>query len=138
MDKWIEMLLLRVMALLVLAIPALADWDIARFGAENHVDLRTVGPEEGEHWSRLWIVEVEGALYLRLGGRAAKRFEANTEAPSVSIRIAGEEIERVKAEPAPEATDAVAAAMAEKYWTDVVIRHFPHPLTIRLSPQTYP
>ena len=28
----------------------------------------------------------------------------------------------------------VAAAMADKYWSDIFIRWFPHPLTLRLVP----
>jgi hypothetical protein len=29
--------------------------------------------------------------------------------------------------------EKVAAAIAQKYWSDVVIRWFPHPLTVRLE-----
>jgi hypothetical protein len=30
--------------------------------------------------------------------------------------------------------DAVAQAMADKYWSDVFVRFFSHPLTLRLVP----
>jgi hypothetical protein len=30
---------------------------------------------------------------------------------------------------------AVATAMADKYWSDVIVRHFDHPLTMRLTPE---
>jgi len=33
---------------------------------------------------------------------------------------------------------AVAAAMREKYWSDVLVRHFDHPLTMRLTPEAPP
>jgi hypothetical protein len=32
--------------------------------------------------------------------------------------------------------DRVAVAMGEKYWSDVFVHYFPHPLTMRLEPET--
>jgi len=29
----------------------------------------------------------------------------------------------------------VAHAMADKYWSDVLVRHMDHPLTMRLAPE---
>jgi hypothetical protein len=53
----------------------------------------------------------------------------------VAVRIAGEEFDDVRVENAPEMADRVAAELAEKYWTDVLVRFFPHPLTVRLVPK---
>ena len=36
---------------------------------------------------------------------------------------------------APESVEHVAHSMAEKYWSDLIIRHFDHPLTMRLVPE---
>lgn len=62
--------------------------------------------------------------------RAAARFEKNTTAPFVKVRIAGREFDNVRAEPAPEMVERVAAAMAAKYWSDLLIRFASHPLTV--------
>jgi hypothetical protein len=120
---------------LALAGPCLADWDAARFRDETTVEIRTVEPEAGEHWSKLWVVVIGGEVYLRLGPRAAGRLERNTQSPYVDARVAGEEFEHVRVEPANDMTSKVAEAMAAKYWTDVLIRHFSHPMTVRLHPE---
>ena len=51
----------------------------------------------------------------------------------VKVRISGHEFDHVRAEPAPEMAERVAAAMAAKYWSDLLIRFARHPLTVRLS-----
>ncbi len=81
----------------------------------------------------MWVVAVDDQLYVRLGRRAAARFEKNTTAPFVKVRIAGREFDHVRAEPAPEMAQRVAAAMAAKYWSDLLIRFARHSLTVRLS-----
>ena len=53
----------------------------------------------------------------------------------MGVRIAGQQFARVKGTPAPEMAEKVAAAMGEKYWTDVLIRYFDHPLTLELAPE---
>jgi len=108
-------------------------WNLPTLAKENTLDFLTIGPEEGEHWSRVWVVAVDDHLYLRLGNRAASRLEKNTQAPWVKVRIAGGEFDRVRADPAPEMADRVAAAMAAKYWTDILVRYSRHPLIVRLS-----
>ena len=77
---------------------------------------------------------VDDQLYVRLGTRAASGIEANTSTPWVGLHIGGQQFDRVKAVPAPESASRVAQAMAAKYWTDVVVRRFSHPLTLRLVP----
>ena len=81
----------------------------------------------------MWVVAVDDQLYVRLGRRAATRFEKNTTAPFVKVRISGHEFDHVRAEPAPEMAERVAAAMAAKYWSDLLIRFARHQLTVRLS-----
>ena len=99
------------------------------------LEVLTVGPEEGEHWSKLWLAVVDGQVYIRLGSRAADRLAKNTTAPIVKVRIAGEQFDRVRAEPVPDMAERVAQAMAEKYTSDFLVRFFPHPLTMRLTPE---
>ena len=117
---------------LLLARPALAAWTPPAWGQEQTLELRTTAAGEGEHWFPVWLVVLDGELYVRLGSRAAGRMAQNGTAPFVGVRIGGQEFDRVKTEPTPEAAARVAAAMREKYWFDVVARQFDHPLTVRL------
>jgi hypothetical protein len=124
-------------SLIIMSAVAVADepasWDPQTLAREDTLEFLTVGPQEGEHWSRVWVVAVDDQLYLRLGRRAATRFEKNTTAPFVKVRISGQEFDHVRAEPAPEMAERVGAAMAAKYWSDLLIRFARHPLTVRLS-----
>lgn len=118
---------------LVLSVrPCSAAWDPESFRDVDTLEFLTVGPEEGEHWSPVWLVVLDGQVYIRLGSRAAGRIESNTTAPTLGIKIDGQQFDRVRAEPAPEMADRVAEAMADKYWSDLFVRFFPHPLTMRL------
>jgi hypothetical protein len=115
--------------------PAGAAWNPEVYRDLGTLEIQTVGVEEGEHWSTLWLVVVDGQVYLRLGSRAADRVAENTTAPIVKVRVGGELFERVRAEPAPDMVERVADAMAEKYTSDLLVRFFPHPMTIRLVPE---
>jgi hypothetical protein len=99
------------------------------------LEILTTGPEEGEHWSKLWLVVLDGQIYLRLGTRAAERVQSNVKKPFVQVRISGQQFDRVRAEEAPDFRDRVANAMAEKYWSDRLIRLMSHPMTVRLVPE---
>jgi len=126
------------LSLIALAAPASAGWDPARFADESTLDFLTVSPADGEHWSRVWLAVIEDQVYIRLGSRAAARIEGNIRKPTVSVRIGKEEFAGVEAIPAPEMADAVAAKMAEKYTTDIFVRHLSHPLTMKLVPHQAP
>jgi hypothetical protein len=128
----LELFLFAIVAAVAQAATPTASWDPPRLAREDTIEFLTVGPDEGEHWSRVWVVAVDDKLDLRLGRRAAARIERNTMAPFVKVRIAGEEFYKVRAEPAPEMAERVAAAMAEKYRSDLVVRFMNHPLTVRL------
>jgi hypothetical protein len=114
-------------------VPASA-WDPDRWREEDTVELRTTAPGEKPHWFKVWLVVLDGQLYVRLGGRAAGRFEGNTTRPEIGVRIAGLEFERVTGTSAPDMVGPVADAMADKYWSDVFVRFVSHPLTLRLAP----
>jgi hypothetical protein len=127
-----------VTAAILLGSTARADeprWTPALWVDQNTVELRTTRAGEASHWFKVWVAVVDDQLYVRLGSRAAERIEHNTTAPEVTVRIAGQEFEHVRVENAPDMAQRVAAELAEKYWTDVLIRHFSHPLTLRLVPK---
>ena len=101
--------------LIIMSAVAVADepasWDPQTLCAGEHAGISFGSPQEGEHWSRVWVVAVDDQLYVRLGRRAATRFEKNTTAPFVKVRISGHEFDYVQSEPAPEMAQRVAAPM---------------------------
>ncbi len=127
-------LLLSVLLLAATAAPP-ASWTPGAWTAEETLDLTTDRPDEGTYTFPVWLVVIDDQLYVRLGGRAADRVEKSKSAPYVGVAIAGKRFERVRCEPAPGDAGKVAAAIREKYWSDVFIAFFPHPLTCRLVPE---
>src|SRR5205823_12428908 len=97
--------------------------------------LRALAPGVPAPWFAVWLVGLGDQVYVRLGPRAAGRIETNVAAPYVGVRILGQQFGRVRAEPAPDHAERVAKAMAAKYWSDLVVHHFSHPLTLRLAPE---
>lgn len=125
-------------ALLVVATAARGAWDPQAFSKERTLEFLTVGADEGEHWSTVWLVVIDGQVYIRLGSRATGRIQKNTTKPYVKVRIGGQEFDQVSAQIVPDMVAPVAKAMGEKYWSDVLIHHFDHPLTMRLTPDAAP
>jgi hypothetical protein len=120
----------------VVAPPTLAaEWKPGAYASESTLELRTTAPGEGDHWFPVWLVVFDDQVYVRLGTRAAGRIERNTTKPYVGVRVAGQQFDRIKAVVAPESVERVARAMADKYWSDVLVRHMDHPLTMRLAPE---
>lgn len=115
--------------------PTVTSWDPAAFRDLSTLEFRTVGPDEGEHWSTVWLVVIDDQVYLRLGAKAADRMRRNKTAPIVAVRVGGRTYERVRAEEAAAMAPRVGAAMGDKYWTDLLIRYAAHPLTMRLQPE---
>ena len=109
-------------------------WDPASFRDESTIQIMTTEPEVGEHWSNLWVVVIDGQPYVRLGDRAYGRVQRNTTSPYVKLKVAGKEFDKVKLEEMPDMKDKVAAAMADKYFMDILIRHESHPMVARLTP----
>ena len=125
-------------ALLLASRPAVAaDWTPRAWADEGTVELRTTDPGEAPHWFPVWLAVIDGQLYVRLGTRAAGRFDRNVTKPVIGLRIAGQTFERVRGVLAPDMTDAVTATMKEKYWLhgDIIVRHMSHPYTMRLEPE---
>src|SRR5208282_5968133 len=66
-------------------------WDPNAFRDQSTLQIMTIGPEEGEHWSRLWLAVIDGQLYVRLGDRAFGRIQKNTAGLYVKVKIRSEE-----------------------------------------------
>ena len=117
---------------------AVPGWDPNAFRTESTLQVMTTGPEEGEHWSSLWLVVIDGQLYVRLGDRSWGRIQKNTTAPYLKVKVAGKEFDKVRLDDTPDMKDKVAAAMADKYFMDILIRHESHPMTARLTAEPAP
>jgi hypothetical protein len=126
--------LLLTLALVQASSSAAAEWNPAAFAKEDTLKLRTIGPEEGEHWFPVWLVVIDDQVYVRLGSRAAGRVERNTTAPYLGVEVAGQRFDHVRGVPVPGEAERVAKAMAEKYTSDIIVRWMSHPLTLRLVP----
>ena len=119
---------------------AAADWTPSAWATENTVELRTTELGSEPHWFPVWLVVIDEQLYVRLGSRAAGRFDGNITKPVIGVRIAGKTFEHARGVVVPDMTEKVTAAMAEKYWTqgDIIVRHMSHPYTLRLDPEPSP
>lgn len=117
---------------------AVPGWDPTVFRDASTIKIMTTEPDAGEHWSNLWVVVIDAQPYVRLGDRAYGRIQRNTTSPFVKLKVADQEFEKVKVEEMPDMKDKVGAAMADKYWMDVLIRHESHPMVARLVPEAAP
>jgi hypothetical protein len=113
-------------------------WDPATFGSESVIQIMTTEPDVGEHWSKLWVVVIDDQPFVRLGGRSYGRVQKNTTSPYVKLKIGDQEFDKVKLEEMPDMKDKVAAAMADKYFMDKLIRYENHPMVARLVPEAAP
>jgi len=114
---------------------AVPGWDPNSFRDLSTLQIMTVGPEEGEHWSKLWLAVIDGQVYVRLGDKSFGRVQKNTANPYVKVKIGDNEFDKVKLEPALDMKDKVAAAMKDKYFMDFLVRGESHPMTARLVPE---
>lgn len=117
---------------------AMPGWDPAVFRDASTIKIMTTEPGVGEHWSNLWVVVIDGQPYVRLGDRAYGRIQRNSTKPYVKLKVAEQEFDKVKVEETPDLKEKVGAAMADKYWMDVLIRHESHPMVARLVPEATP
>jgi hypothetical protein len=117
---------------------AVPGWDPNAFRDQSTLEIMTTGPDEGEHWGKLWLVVIDGKLYVRLGDRSYGRIQKNTTAPYLKVKVAGQEFDKVRLDETPDMKDKVAAAMADKYFMDILIRHESHPMTARLMAEPAP
>lgn len=110
------------------------DWTPADWVEEETIELGTTEPGEELYSFPVWLVVIDGDVYVRLGSRAAERFEESTTKPHMKVEMAGKSFAKVEGIPAPDKADHVAELMGDKYWSDIFIQFMPHPLTLKLSP----
>ena len=115
-----------------------AGWDPYTFRDQRTLQIMTTDPEEGAHWSKLWLVVIDEQLFVRLDSRTSERVKENLAGKYVMLKIGDQKFERVRLEAAPDMSGKVAAAMADKYPMDVFIRYESHPMTARLIPEPSP
>jgi hypothetical protein len=113
-------------------------WNVDIFRDASTIQFYTVNPAGEGHWSRVWVVVIDGAPYIRLGSQATSRINGNANAPYLNIKVGGQEFDHVMAQSAPDMKAKVQAAMADKYWLDFLVRNEDHPLTMRLVPSPEP
>ena len=116
------------------AIAEPSGWTPGVWTEQDTLDLTTNVPGEGSYSFPVWLVVLDDEVYVRLGARAAKRVQQSADAPRVGVTVAGAHFDGVRCEPVPDLAPRVAEAIAQKYWSDVFIRFFPHPVTCRLVP----
>jgi hypothetical protein len=107
-------------------------WDPNAFRGQSTLEIMTIGTQEGEHWTRLWWVVLDGQVYVQLGDQAFRRVQENFARPYVEVKIADQKFARVRLEAAPDMKGKVTSAMAAKYPRDDVILQQSHPTTVRL------
>lgn len=134
--KWKRLVVVGALTVVACASRAAAqpEWDPADFREVSTIELRTITSADGEYWFPVWVVVIDDSVFVRLGTRAAERIKFNDTFPDIGVRVGDKQFDRVHAEPAPEYTARVAGAMADKYWSDLLIRWFDHPLTLELVP----
>lgn len=110
-------------------------WTPGAWANEDTLKLTTDRPDEGAYTFPVWLVVVDDQVYVRLGDRAADRVQKSKSAPFVGVTVAGKRFEKVRCEPTPDQAPRVAEAIGKKYTSDLLIRHFSHPLTCRLVPE---
>lgn len=114
---------------------AAAEWTPANWAAEETLQFLTDCPDEGEHWSYVWLVVLDGDVWVRLGGTAGGRVDCSKTKPMTSVKIGGQDFTNVELVTVPEMTERVEAAMADKYWSDIFVRYMSHPYTMKLVPK---
>jgi hypothetical protein len=135
--RWAARLGAVTLTALILAAPCAyaGDWEPEKFAKLDTLKLRTDCPGEGEYWFPVWLVVIDGQVYVRLGSRAAARVQCNSAAPFLGVEVGQTRFPHVRGVPAPEEAKRVAKAMADKYVSDIFVRFFSHPLTLRLVPE---
>jgi hypothetical protein len=113
-------------------------WDPATFRDASVIQIMTTEPDVGEHWSKLWVVVIDDQPFVRLGSRSYGRVQRNTTSPYIKLKVGDLEFDKVKLVEMPDMKDKVAAAMADKYFMDKLIRYENHPMVARLVPEAPP
>ena len=68
------------------------------------------------------MVVIDDQPFVRLGSRSYGRVQRNTTSPYIKLKVGDQEFDKVKLEEMPDMKDKVAAAMADKYFINKLIR----------------
>lgn len=127
-------------ALRVLLVVALAWWAVQMMAAESGevVILTTTDAEGRPHETRLWIVDYDGAPWLRAGDEIAGWYQRLGESPEVVVERGGQ-VESYRALAEPWEREIINRLMAEKYgwaeWYIGLVFKRDHSIPIRLKLQ---
>lgn len=121
-------------ALAAAASASAAEWTPRQWVETETLQFRSVCPDEGEHWSYVWLVVLDGDVFLRLGTKAASRIDCNESKMATAVKIEGETFD-VDMVQMPEMSERVAEAMADKYMSDFLVAWMSHPYTLKLVPR---
>lgn len=132
-------LAVRIAVALVALLGALVLGVMAASESGEVVVLHTTDERGEEHTTRLWVVDMEGAQWLRAGQDRAGWYERLRARPEIALERAGSQ-QRYLAVPVAEASQRIDAEMAAKYGlADRVIdliRRGGGSVAIRLDPVT--
>ena len=130
--------LLRLAVGVVAVLVVLAVLPFAASESGEVVTLTTVDDDNVFHDTRVWVVDMDDASYLRAGSADAVWLARVQAEPRVLIERGGEP-RRARLEVAAERTAEVNALMARKYgWADMVVgTFFPRDdaVAVRVAPQ---
>jgi hypothetical protein len=110
-------------------------WTPDQWKDDDTLQLCTNDPGEGEYCFKVWLVVIDGNVYVRLGGKATSRVKQNTGGMMMPVILHDQRFERVRLTETPDFVERVNKAMAEKYASDLFVRFFSHPITARLNPE---
>jgi hypothetical protein len=102
------------------------------------VVLRTFDAGGAVHETKLWAVDVDGAVWVRVASRERGWYQRLLANPRVELRRAGKKAAMLaRPDGSPEALAKIDAAFGAKYgltdrWYGILLRHDPVP--IRLEP----
>lgn len=115
--------IVRVLVAVLLSFVALGVLSLVASESGEVVVLSTTDSQNAVHETRLWIVEHDGALWLRAGVPTSSWFQRLRAEPEVTLERAGVR-RRYRALPSEDAAvrDRIHARLAEKYgWADRLI-----------------
>jgi len=113
-------------------------WDPDAFNDQSTLQIMTTAPEEGEHWSKAVAGRNRRAAICPVRRAIIRKDSEEHHEPILEGKGCDKEFDRVRWEPALDMKDKVAAAMADKYFMDILIRHESHPMTARLVAEPTP
>ena len=102
-------------------------WTPNDWAKEETLKLCTNVPGEGEYCFKVWLVVIDGDIYVRLGSKAAERMQKNSGGLLLPVEVGGHRFEHVRATEARDYVERVNQAMSDKYTSDIFVHLFSPP-----------